>query len=316
MPSPLVALARRTLSPVRRSAAKRHLARAERRVRPLRRRLYGAFSADDLRWELERRLPQDFEILMVHCSMNNLEPMYDDGVRDLLDALVELCRPDRTLVMPAFTFGPGGDLTGRYRQRPEFDVARQPSEMGLLSEVFRRRAGVRRSLHPAASVCALGPLAEVLTEGHHRASTVFGAGTPFAAMAARRTAIVGIGTHYYRHLTQIHTAEDLLGPRFPLDPRPERIPVTLKDAHGECHGYSLPVAVPGQAWDLDRLRMLLGPNEVVQWRFHGVPMYIADAGRVTQALIEAANRNETIFDAFPARSNGWHTKFLGRRGRR
>ena len=59
--------------------------------------------------------------------------------------------------MPAFFFGgPEADPAAYYLKRPVFDVRRQPSEMGLLSELFRRRESVRRSLHPTASVCALG----------------------------------------------------------------------------------------------------------------------------------------------------------------
>ena len=86
---------------------------------------------------------------------------------------------------------------------------------------------MRRSLHPTASVSALGPLAHDLTATHHLAKTTFGEGTPFAIMAARRTAIIGIGTEYFRCLTQVHAAEDLLGEQYPLAVRPSTIPVQL-----------------------------------------------------------------------------------------
>src|SRR3712207_2603981 len=105
--------------------------------------------------------------------------------------------------MPAFTFGRGAPAADHYRRHPK-NSARQPTEVGLLSEVFRRRAGVLRSLHPTASVCAYGPLAAELTAGHHLAGTIFGEGTPFGYMARHRTLILGIGTPYFKSLTQVH----------------------------------------------------------------------------------------------------------------
>ena len=243
-------------------------------------RRYGTFEARELCDELAGRLPEDAEIIMVHCSLNDLEPMYTGGPRNLLDALVDLCGPERTLVMPAFFFGgPDQDPAPYYRERPVFDARRQPSQMGLLSELFRRREGVRRSLHPTASVSALGPRADELVAGHHLAKTTFGEGTPFAVMAEHRTAIVGIGTEYFRCLTQVHAAEDLLGERYPLALRATTVPVELKDVDGTTHDYDLRLDEHGMGRRLERLEQLLGSDELVQWRFHGVPLFVSPRPR-------------------------------------
>ena len=61
---------------------------------------------EDLRDELARHLPPDAEIVMVHCSLNDLQPTYIGGAKELLDALIELCGQERTLAMPAFLRGP------------------------------------------------------------------------------------------------------------------------------------------------------------------------------------------------------------------
>ncbi len=293
-------LLRRTTSQDRRNRLKRRIAHARKRLAPLYRARHGTFAADELRDELAGHLPPDAEIVMVHCSLNDLQPMYIGGVRELLDALIELCGPERTLAMPAFFFGgPEGDPAAYYRARPVFDARRQPSEMGLLSELFRRRENVRRSLHPAASVCALGPLAERLVAGHHVARTTFGEGTPFALMAEHRTAIVGIGTEYFRCLSQVHAAEDLLGERYPLLMRPRTVPVQLKDIDGSVHDYQLRLDGIGMPRRAELLERLLGPDELIRWRFHGVPLFVTSAERVTEALTEAALRGETIYEALP-----------------
>ena len=285
-----------------RNRLKRQIWRTRMRLAPLYRARYGTFGADELRAELARHLPPDTEIVMVHSSLGGLEPMYDGDFKELLDALIELCGPHRTLVMPAFFFGGRKvDPIAYYRERPLFDVRRQPSETGLLTELFRRRKGARRSLHPITSVIALGPQADELVAGHHLAKTLFGEGTPFAIMAERRTAIVGIGAEYFRSLTQVHAAEDLLGERYPLAVRPSKLPIQLRDFDGAVHHYELPFneAVLGRR--IERLERLLGPDELVQWRFHGVPLFVTSAARVTEVLIDAALRGETIYDAMPIR---------------
>ena len=150
-------LLRRTMSQGTRNRLKRDLARMRKRLGPLYRIRFGAFDAQDLCAELASRLTPETEIVMVHCSVNNLEPMYIGTVSELLDGLIELCGAKRTLAMPAFFLGGADtDPAAYYRRTPAFDARRQPSQMGILSELFRRRAGVLRSLHPTASVCALG----------------------------------------------------------------------------------------------------------------------------------------------------------------
>jgi aminoglycoside 3-N-acetyltransferase len=298
-------LLRRTLSQEQRNRLKKRLWHLRSRSARLYRLRYGTFSAAELCSELERRLPADAEIIMVHCSLNDLQPMYTGTAGDLLDGLVRLCGAQRTLVMPAFFFGgPDQDPTAYYRDKPMFDASRQPSQMGLLSELFRRRPGVRRSLHPTASVCALGPLADDLVAVHHLQATTFGAGTPFGLMAERRTAIVGIGVEYFRCLSQVHAAEDLLGERYPLVLRPHRISVQVKDVDGTAYEYALPVGRAKMGRRLERLERLLGPDELIRWRFRGVPLFVTSASRVTEVLTQAALRGETIYDAMPIGGKG------------
>lgn len=302
MHADLYNLLRRATSQDQRNRLKRRIAHTRTRLAPVYRVRYGTFAVQELRDELASHVPPDAEIIMVHCSLNDLQPMYIGGSKELLDALIELCGPERTLAMPAFFFGGAkGDPVAYYRARPVFDVRRQPSEMGLLSELFRRRENVRRSLHPTASVCALGPLAEELVAGHHVAKTTFGEGTPFALMAEKRTAILGIGTEYFRCLTQVNAAEDLLGERYPLIMRPKTIPVQLTDVDGTVHDYELRVGETMQR-RAELLERLLTPDELIRWHFHGVPLFVTAAGRVTEVLIDAALRGETIYDARPIRA--------------
>ena len=148
---------RRALSQERRTELKRLQCVARKRLAPVFHWLRNVQYRRTLA-ELTRRLPADFEILMVHSSFDAFLPMYKGGAKELVGALVELCGPERTLVMPSFVMGGRTyDAAAYFRSKP-FDVRITPSEMGLVAEIFRRTPDVVRSLHPTCAVCALGPL--------------------------------------------------------------------------------------------------------------------------------------------------------------
>ncbi len=221
--------------------------------------------------------------------------MYRDGVGQLLELLRALCGPERTLVMPAFTFAvPGGDLVRHFRAHPRFDVRRQPSQMGLLSEAFRRTPGVSRSLHPTHGTCALGPRAAWLLGDHHLAPTTFGPGSPFARMAEIDTVILGIGKPFYRVLTQTHVPEDLLGERFPVPRTFEDVDVVLVDGGREVP-YRFRIDTTGVERSVQRLRRLLDRGDLTEWRFHGVELFWTRAATVTAKLCAAALRGRTLY---------------------
>jgi aminoglycoside 3-N-acetyltransferase len=294
-------LARRLFSQERRDWLKDGLARGRKRLAPLIRVMNGSFDSVALQEELARALPRDFDALMVHCSFDDLLPMYAGSVGQLLGILREICGPQRTLVMPAFTYlVQGGDLIAHFSANPRFDARRQPSQMGLLSEVFRRTTGVLRSLHPTHSVCALGPHAASITAGHHLGEGSFGARSPFAQMAEIETVILGLGKPYYRVLTQTHVPEDLLGDRFPVPRMFRDVETILVDETGE-HPYRLRVDVTRAERRLDHLRLMLPAGGLCEWRFHGTHLFWTRAGLVTDSLCEAALRGETLYVGARAR---------------
>ena len=288
---------RRTLSQERRSELKRLQGVARKRFAPVLSLVHGALTTEELVAELTRRLPLDFEILMVHSSFDRLLPMYKGSAKELVGALIDFCGPGRTLVMPSFVMGGRTyDTSAFFRSRP-FDVRRTPSEMGLVAEVFRRTPRVLRSLHPTCSVCALGPLGQELTAGHHVSRTGFSPDSPFGVMTRRRTAILGLGVEYYRCLTHAHTASHQMADAFPIkSAKSATTQVTLVDYDGSQYEYRLGLPDRAHKLDLTVLWSVLSKDELVEWRFHGVPMFvIPQAGVLTERLVEAAHRGITIY---------------------
>ncbi|MFM9884898.1 MAG: AAC(3) family N-acetyltransferase [Burkholderiales bacterium] len=60
-----------------------------------------------------------------------------------------------------------------------FDVRRTPSMMGMVSELFRRRSDVVRSLHPTHPILVRGPRAAWFVDEHPDCLYPCGPGTPF-----------------------------------------------------------------------------------------------------------------------------------------
>jgi aminoglycoside 3-N-acetyltransferase len=266
------------------------------RTQPAVRAWYGTFDAAALERHLAGQLGSDWDILFVHSSMNGLQSAFTGTALDLVRMLVSFVGPQRTLAMPAFYFG-DPDIGGAgetFAERPRFDLRRTPSQMGLPSELFRRSRGVVQSRNPVYRISALGPRAAELVAGHEHAPTLRGAGTPFDVMARANALIIGLGKPF-EVLTQVHHPEDMLGEAFPVPLKTSTpLPMTIIDGAEEI-AYSLPRS--GRAWrrDMWRLRRIMTPAQLREWRFHGVPMFATRAGDVSRMITEAAARGETIY---------------------
>jgi len=267
------------------------------RLKPLLQSLYGTFDTRDLRTHLEERIGRSFEILMVHSSVNNMKPMYTDGPLDLLKMLIDFVGPDRTLVMPAFYFGDGKYSSTRetFRNEPRFAVRRTPSQMGLLTELFRRSKGVVQSRNPIYRVSALGPMANDMIRGHEHTTSPIGAGSPFDFMDRHDTLVIGIGKTF-EVLTHAHYAEEVLGDEFPVPRGPEDpLPMTLVDGNDEVP-FVLRGRTPQWTFNIWKLRSIMDRERLKVWNYHHVPLFAARANEVTNALIAAARRGVTLYD--------------------
>ena len=267
------------------------------RLSPALRLIHGQFDAAELRRHLVERVGDDWQLLMVHSSVNHMKPMYTGTPLELVRMLVDWCGPQRTLAMPAFYFGDPevGGAFDTFKRNPRFDLRRTPSQMGLATELFRRMPGVLQSRHPVYRVAALGPLAANITAGHERASTPAGLGTPFEAMARLDARIIGIGKPI-QVLTQAHHVEGAMGDAFPVPcTMGEPLPMTLVDRDEEI-AFLLPRRSYQGRFNIWRLRKLMKRDSLREWTFHHVPFFAAGARDVTDQLTAAAYRGQTLYE--------------------
>lgn len=101
--------------------------------------------------------------LLVHSSMRAIGPV-DGGAETVLDVLIQH-RSTGLLLLPTHTWmewnNPG----------LIFDPAVEPSCVGILSELFRRRPHVVRSRHPTHSIAGLGLTAATFLAGEEHTRT-------------------------------------------------------------------------------------------------------------------------------------------------
>ncbi len=113
--------------------------------------------------------------------------------RPLLDLLAAHL-PRTTLVVPSFSFGGNAEYAAILNAKQvRYDVRWTPCRVNLFGELFRRAAGVRRTLHPILPVAALGPSARDLVASAHESPMPFGPGTAFETILREKGCVLGLG---------------------------------------------------------------------------------------------------------------------------
>lgn len=140
------------------------------------------------------------ETVLVHSSLSSLG-WVEGGENALIDALVEAIGWSGILAMPSHTWA-----TVNVRQ-PVFHQSLSPSTVGRVTETFRHRARVVRSMHPTHSVSALGSDATEFTRGHELYSTPCAPLSPYGQLVQRagKVLLVGVGLD---RLTLMHAFEE------------------------------------------------------------------------------------------------------------
>jgi aminoglycoside 3-N-acetyltransferase len=150
------------------------------------------------------------DTLMVHSAFR-FSSGFQGSPQDIIQALLEVLGDTGNLMMVSMPFG--GSAYEYLQGNPVFDVRKTPSRMGILSEIFRRRKDVVRSLHPTHPVLACGPRASWLVEGHERCPYPCGKGTPFDKLRqlGGKTLFfdVPLNTFTFIHFIEDHIKEHL-----------------------------------------------------------------------------------------------------------
>jgi len=156
------------------------------------------YTKQDLLSDLTRIKIDPAGTLMVHISCKAVGEV--DGRGDtILDVLSEYMSSG-LLVLPAHTWNVSTD-------NPVTDVLHTRSCVGVLTEMFRKRPNVHRSLHPTHSLAALGKGAEEFVSGEEFIETPCGIDGAYYKLWERDAQILLIGVNFTRN-TFIHGIEE------------------------------------------------------------------------------------------------------------
>src|SRR5438876_2499735 len=106
------------------------------------------------------------DTVLMHSSFSVFSGFRGDP-RQVVDCLLRVIGPTGNLCMMSMAYI-GFAYDYLKKDRSVFDVRKTVSRMGLITEAFRRRRGVLRSLNPVHPVLALGPEAAKLVADHER----------------------------------------------------------------------------------------------------------------------------------------------------
>ena len=171
----------------------------------------------------------DGDTVLVHSGFS-----YSNGFvgapGQVIDVLLEAVGRDGNLMMMSL---PYTSSTYDYLQSLDcFDVTKTVSQMGLLTEIFRERKDVRRSLSPTHPILASGPKAEWILSGHENCAYACGAGTPFEKLVQLEGKIVFFDAAFGT-MTFFHYIEDMYRDLLPWALyHPEAFEVPVIDEEG------------------------------------------------------------------------------------
>lgn len=184
------------------------------RLRELWVRAFRSYDEKDLLATLRAIGVKPGEALMLHSAFGKASG-FRGSIEQLTDVFVDAVGTDGHLLMVSL---PYRSSSFAYLSKLKvFDVRKTPSMMGLVSEMFRRRPEVLRSLHPTHPVLVRGPNAESFIQGHPECLHPCGPGSPFDALAQANGLVVFFNVAFDTY-TFFHYLEHMVSPRlaFPL----------------------------------------------------------------------------------------------------
>lgn len=237
-----------------------------------------SFTAGDLLRELRRLGVREGDTLIVHSAYSRFAG-FQGGVAEAIAALQAAVGLEGHLLMPTMPFS--GSALDYANSGETTDLARTPSRMGALTEVYRKRPDVIRSIHPTHPVAIGGPRAARFAEGHYLAESPCGKGTPFHRLleAGGKTLLAGVSISC---MTFFHHMEEVLEPDMPFSPfTPGWFELKTRDAAGR--DYSTRTRLFDRSLSERReLARLIPPLERAgEWR-------TGRAGRLDLAVVSAA----------------------------
>lgn len=160
------------------------------------------YTKTDLKADLSAMGLKGTETIIIHSSLKSIGEV-ENRADGILEALEEFFA-DGLLVFPSMSYS----LVNA--KQPVFSVRDTPCCVSMLPELFRRRPGVIRSLHPTHAVAAKGKDAAEFVSGHEKFDSPAHPDSPWGKLYKRNACIMFVGTGTIHCNTYLHGVEEWL----------------------------------------------------------------------------------------------------------
>ncbi|MFN0305856.1 MAG: AAC(3) family N-acetyltransferase [Burkholderiales bacterium] len=187
-----------------------------------------SYQSDDLLAALRSVGIHSGDSVMLHSAFGR-EYGYRGSADSLTDVFVDAVGPTGHLLMVSLPYRSAS--IDYIRSGRPFDVRHTPSMMGIVSELFRRRDDVIRSLHPTHPILVRGPRAQWFVDEHPDCLYPCGPGTPFDRLAEVDGKAVFFNVPFDTY-TFFHYLEHLIAPHLPFSlymNEPFTVPIIDRD---------------------------------------------------------------------------------------
>lgn len=263
------------------------------------RRFKGKHQAKISEKELRRFLTEKLGLvkgdsLFIHSSTISL--FFDFPFTKIITILLEIVGEEGTLLFPTSQLRVRAE--DYLKDDPIFDVRKTKTEMGFLPEYARRLRHSFRSLHPTNSVVAIGKNAQLLTNEHHKSIYPCGEQSPYYKIMEYNGKYIGIGVRPENTMTFIHTVEDVLKDKFPIETRAKQVyKCKVIDKEGKAQTVETLVGHERiKHRNLKRFfKKYIDDNIMKTYVFNGAPYYTADSVELYKRMLELAQKGKTVY---------------------
>lgn len=180
----------------------------------------GNYNKQQLKDQLKSMGLKGDETILIHSSMKSIGEV-DGGADTVLDAWMEYFK-DGLLLLPTHTWKTVN------ADNPVYNPQTTPSCVGLLTNMFMKRDGVIRSLHPTHSMAGYGKNAAEYLAGEEYNNTPCTPGGCYDRLkdAGGKVLLVGVG---HERNTYIHSVEEVLNVPNRLSDMPMELVIELQE---------------------------------------------------------------------------------------
>lgn len=199
----------------------------------------GNYNKQQLKDQLESMGLKGDETILIHSSMKSIGEV-DGGADTVLDAWMEYFK-DGLLLLPTHTWKTVN------ADNPVYNPQTTPSCVGLLTNMFMKRDGVIRSLHPTHSMAGYGKNAAEYLAGEEYNNTPCTPGGCYDRLkdAGGKVLLVGVG---HERNTYIHSVEEVLNVPNRLSDMPMELVIELLKEDEDNKNKKLPYYNRADGW--------------------------------------------------------------------